>query len=60
MRERYMLRKTADGLTAPEIAVRAACARATVDTHLEHIRRKLAARTRAHAVAIALRRGLIE
>ena len=50
----------ADGLTPAEVAQDLIISRSTVGTHIEHIYEKLGARTRAHAVGIAFRSGLLE
>jgi DNA-binding NarL/FixJ family response regulator len=57
-RELEVLRLLADGLDQAAIARRLFVASSTVAKHLEHILRKLSARSRAEAVAIAYRRGL--
>ena len=44
----------------PQIAADLVVSPATVRTHIGNAIRKLGARTRAHAVAIALRGGMIE
>ena len=49
----------ADGLFNREISEHLWLAEETVKTHVHHVLTKLRARSRAHAVAIALRRGLI-
>jgi DNA-binding NarL/FixJ family response regulator len=58
-RERDVLRLAAAGLRTDEIARRMFLSAATVKAHLVKAQRKLGARTRAQAVAVALRRGLI-
>jgi DNA-binding CsgD family transcriptional regulator len=50
----------ADGLTPSEVAEDLIISRSTVGTHIEHIYEKLGARTRAHAVGIAFRSGVLE
>ena len=45
---------------APEIAERLGLSRATVRTHLQHLYEKLGVSDRAAAVAVAMRRGLLE
>lgn len=47
------------GLNDKEIAERAGISIRMVRKHLQHICAKLRCNTRAHAIAIALRRGLI-
>ena len=58
-RELDVLDLVASGYSDNEIAVRIGVSAATVNTHLRHVYAKLRARNRAHAVAIALRRGLL-
>jgi NarL family two-component system response regulator LiaR len=50
----------ADGLFNREISDRLWLAEETVKTHVHHLLTKLGARSRAHAVAIGLRSGLID
>jgi DNA-binding response OmpR family regulator len=59
-REHQVLALLADGLTPAEVAQDLIISRSTVGTHIEHIYEKLGARTRAHAVGIAVRSGLLE
>jgi len=59
-REREILQMAADGLTNREIGSRLYVSVGTVKTHLDNIYRKLEVSDRAHAVAIALRRGLLD
>ncbi len=59
-REREVLVLIAEGMSAPEIARRLTIGTATVKTHLSHIYERLGARDQAEAVAVAMRRGLIE
>lgn len=59
-RELEILKAMADGLTRQEVAKSLFIGTETVKTHLLHIRAKLNAKNTAHAVAIALRRGMIE
>jgi DNA-binding CsgD family transcriptional regulator len=59
-REREILTLIADGLSLAEIAERLTISLATVRTHTANAYRKLGARNRPHAVALALRLGLIE
>ena len=59
-RERQVLMLLADGLTPAEVAQDLVISRSTVGTHIEHIYEKLGARTRAHAVGIAFREGLLD
>ncbi|MGK2879017.1 MAG: response regulator [Solirubrobacterales bacterium] len=59
-RELEILREVADGHSAAEIAAKLHLAESTVKTHLTRIYDKLGVSERAAAVAIALRRGVIE
>ena len=58
-RERAVLQLAADDLPAPAIAERLSVSPATVSTHFGHVYVKLAVRSRAGAVAKAMRLGLI-
>jgi two-component system nitrate/nitrite response regulator NarL len=58
-RERDVLRLTADGLSAPEIAATLGIGTTTVKTHLQRVYRKLDVTARAAMVARALRLGLL-
>lgn len=58
-REREVLDLVADGLTGEQIAERLFLSPETIRTHLRNAMNKLEASTRAHAIAIALRQGLI-
>ena len=58
-RERDVLGLVANGYSTPEIARALWIAEDTVRTHIKRILTRLDARTRAHAVAIAYREGLI-
>lgn len=58
-RERDVLQLAANDLSAPVIARRLSVSPATVSTHFGHIYGKLEVRSRAGAVAKALRLGLI-
>jgi DNA-binding CsgD family transcriptional regulator len=58
-REREVLRLLADGCPTEEIALQLFISTETVRTHIAKARRKLGARTRAEAVATAVRSGLI-
>ncbi len=58
-RERDVLQLAADGLSTPSIAERLSLSRATVRTHFGHIYLKLDVKSRAGAVAKAIRLGLI-
>ena len=59
-REREILSRVARGQDGPEIASELVVSPATVRTHIGNAIRKLGARSRAHAVAIALRSGLLD
>lgn len=58
-RECQVLDLLADGATDGQIASQLDLSPATVQTHVRNAKAKLGARTRAQAVALALRRGLI-
>jgi DNA-binding NarL/FixJ family response regulator len=59
-RELQILRMAAEGLTNRQIGERLFVSIGTVKSHLDNIYRKLEASDRAHAVAVALRRGLLD
>jgi DNA-binding CsgD family transcriptional regulator len=59
-REREVLQHLSNGLTGEEIAERLYLSPETVRTHVRNVMAKLGAKTRVHAVALALRRGEIE
>ena len=58
-REVEVLRLIGDGLANREIGVELFLSEETVKSHVRHILAKLQARSRAHAVAVGFRRGLI-
>ncbi|HYF27809.1 MAG TPA: response regulator transcription factor [Baekduia sp.] len=58
-REREIMHLMAEGLTAEAIAQRITVSVETVRTHVRNVIRKLQARNRVHAIAIALERGEI-
>ena len=58
-REIEVLLLVSDGLANREIGERLFLSEETVKTHVRSILAKLQARSRAHAVAVAFRRGLI-
>jgi DNA-binding NarL/FixJ family response regulator len=58
-REREVLDLLAQGLNGEEVAVRLVLSPETVRTHVRNAMEKLGAKTRVHAVAIALRQGEI-
>ena len=59
-RESEILQKVAYGSTTKEVARKLGISPHTVKTHLERIFEKLGASDRAQAVAIAIRRGLVD
>lgn len=59
-RELEILGLMADGMFNREIGERLSLAEETVKTHVHHLLTKLGTRSRAHAVATGLRRGLID
>ena len=59
-REREILGLLADGRTQTQIASELVISSKTVATHIQHILSKLGVNTRAQAVALAFRRGLVE
>ena len=58
-RERDVVALAAQGLTSREIAHTLSLSRATVETHFRGAVKRMTARNRAHAVALALTRGEI-
>ncbi len=56
-REREIIGLMAEGLTAEQIGLRISVSVETVRTHVRNAIRKLGARNRVHAIAIALERG---
>ena len=59
-REREILSLLADGRTQGQIATELVISPKTVATHIQHILSKLGVHTRAQAVALAFRRGLVD
>jgi PAS domain S-box-containing protein len=59
-REREVLGLLAEGLTSAEAASQLGLTAETIETHVRRALRKLDARSRTHAVALALRLGLLE
>ena len=59
-REQEILRLIADGNSLPEIAKQLFLGVTTVKTHVQHLYEKLGVSDRAAAVAVAMRRGLLE
>ena len=58
-RETDVLMLIASGRSNVEVGTRLLISEETVKTHVKHVLAKLRARNRAHAVALAFRRGLI-
>ncbi|MHB8468524.1 MAG: response regulator transcription factor [Gaiellaceae bacterium] len=58
-REIEVLQLVSDGLVNREIGQRLFLSEETVKSHVRHLLAKLQARSRAHAVAVGFRRGLI-
>lgn len=58
-REREMMHEMAEGLTAEKIGAKLGVSVETVRTHVRNAIRKLQARNRVHAIALALERGEI-
>ena len=58
-REIEVLQLVADGLVNREIGQQLFLSEETVKSHVRHLLAKLQARSRAHAVAVGYRRGLI-
>jgi DNA-binding NarL/FixJ family response regulator len=59
-RESQVLQLVSEGLANREIGERLFLSEETVKSHVRHLLAKLQARSRAHAVAIGFRRGLIQ
>jgi DNA-binding NarL/FixJ family response regulator len=59
VREVQVLQLISDGLVNREIGQRLFLSEETVKSHVRHLLAKLQARSRAHAVAVGFRRGLI-
>jgi DNA-binding NarL/FixJ family response regulator len=59
-REIEVLQLVSDGLVNREIGERLFLSEETVKSHVRHLLAKLQARSRAHAVAVGFRRGLID
>ncbi len=60
LREREVLQLLADGRSSDEISAQLFITRETVKSHVRHVLVKLRADSRVHAVAIALREGIID
>jgi len=59
-RERQIIDLLAQGLTGEQVAERLVLSSETVKTHIRNAMTKLGASTRVHAIAIALREGMIQ
>jgi DNA-binding NarL/FixJ family response regulator len=59
MREVEVLQLISDGLVNREIGQKLFLSEETVKSHVRHLLAKLQARSRAHAVAVGMRRGII-
>jgi two-component system nitrate/nitrite response regulator NarL len=59
-REDEVLRLTANGMSAPDIARQLHLGATTVKTHLQRVYEKLGVSDRAAAVAEAMRRGILD
>ena len=59
-RQLEVLQLLANGLNGPQVAEQLCVAPNTVKSHLEHVYRATGATGQAHAVAMALRAGLID
>jgi DNA-binding NarL/FixJ family response regulator len=59
-REVEVLQLISDGLVNREIGERLYLSEETVKSHVRHLLAKLQARSRAHAVAVGFRRGIID
>lgn len=59
-RELQILRLLTDGLSNKDVGERLYLSPDTVKSHLVNVYRKLGVESRAHAVAVAIRRGLVE
>jgi len=59
-REIQVLQLVSDGLVNREIGERLFLSEETVKSHVRHLLAKLNARSRAHAVSVGFRRGLID
>jgi DNA-binding NarL/FixJ family response regulator len=59
-REIAVLRAVADGNSNRDVAKKLAVSLETVKKHMKHIATKLGSRDRTHAVAIAIKRGILE
>lgn len=59
-REAEVLELVAGGLTNVQIGAKLFISEETVKSHVRHILAKLGARTRAHAVAVGIKSGIVE
>lgn len=58
-RERQVIQLSAEGLTSAEIARRLGLSARTVNQYIDNVARKLGTKNRTHAVAEAIRKGLL-
>ncbi|MCC2975157.1 helix-turn-helix transcriptional regulator [Sphingomonas sp. PL-96] len=58
-REREVLERVVEGLSAKEIAIELGIAHRTVECHIEHLRSKTNSRNRAQMAAEAVRSGVV-
>jgi DNA-binding CsgD family transcriptional regulator len=58
-RQMQVLALVAEGATDNEIAIQLGLSAKTISSYVEHIRNRLEAQSRAHAVALAIRQGLL-
>jgi DNA-binding CsgD family transcriptional regulator len=59
-RERQIVEMLAGGATGEQIAERLVLSPETVQKHVHNAKRKLGAETRAHLIAIAIARGVLD
>ena len=58
-RQMQVLALVAEGSTDKEIALQLGLSAKTISSYMKHIRARLGAQSRAHAVALAMRQGLL-
>jgi two-component system response regulator DegU len=58
-RQMQVLTLVAEGATDKEIALQLGLSAKTISSYVKHIRARLGAQSRAHAVALAMRQGLL-
>jgi two-component system response regulator DegU len=58
-RQMQVLTLVAEGATDKEIALQLGLSAKTISSYVKHIRARLGAQSRAHAVALAIRQGLL-